>query len=87
MSPRYAELVSVDAHVAARPPGHVVLDVHVAGWPKQAKGYADPGSKCAAAQHAAEGVSGNTCAFLCMMWPTRKQQLCTQNTNSLFCMH
>ena len=83
MSPHYAELVTVDAHVAASLPDHVTFTVHMAGWPKQAKAYADPGSKCAAAQRAAEGVLGNTCAFLCMRRPTSNQPLCTQNANSL----
>lgn len=50
MSVRYTELVSVDAHVAASPRDHVALNVHMAGWPKEAKAYADPGSKCAFAQ-------------------------------------
>ena len=67
MTVRFPEIVSADAHVAASPPDHIALNVHVAGWPKDAKAYADPGSKCALAQCAAEGVLGNECALFSMM--------------------
>ena len=46
MSVLYPDILDMQAYAAASPANHIVLNVLLAAWPKEAEAYAEPGSKC-----------------------------------------
>ena len=66
MSVRYDELIDVHAYGSTSPPYIVMLNVEAAGWPKEAKSYAEAGSKCEKTRCPAEArvlMPGSECAL------------------------